>query len=246
MNMTAFRCCLEKKGKPRPQKHNFAFTGTIRCGEYGCLHTAEIKKKIIKGAGEIREYTYYHCTRKTQRVNCSQRKVLREDRLEIQIEKEIEKYTILPEFLSLALEHLNKDNDNEIEKRTKIYEMQHKNLVETQKELDELTKMRYRQLIDDETFVKEKNEIQNKLTKFKGGLRETETRAERWLELTEKAFTYATYARGAFLTGGLELKKEILTALGKIPIIKDKRLIIEPNEWFAPIKNDYPALEKEY
>ena len=45
---------------------------------------------------------------------------------------------------------------------------------------------------------------------------------------------------------GLELKKEILMTLGKTPIIKDKRLIIEPNEWFAPIKNGYPALEAEY
>jgi hypothetical protein len=45
---------------------------------------------------------------------------------------------------------------------------------------------------------------------------------------------------------GLELKKEILMALGKNPIIKDKKLIIKLNEWLQPIGNDYPALEKEY
>ena len=45
---------------------------------------------------------------------------------------------------------------------------------------------------------------------------------------------------------GLELKKEILLALGKTPIIKDQKLTIEPNEWFAEIGNDYPALEKKY
>ena len=45
---------------------------------------------------------------------------------------------------------------------------------------------------------------------------------------------------------GLELKKEILLALGKTPIIKDQKLLIEPNEWFVPIKNNYPALEAEY
>jgi len=48
------------------------------------------------------------------------------------------------------------------------------------------------------------------------------------------------------MTGGLELKKEILLALGKTPIIKDKKFIIEPNEWLVPIKNTYPALEAEY
>ena len=85
---------------------------------------------------------------------------------------------------------------------------------------------------------------------MKENLRETETRAEKWLELTEKTFAFATYARKAFITAkgkeGLELKKEILMALGKTPIIKDQKLLIEPNEWFIPVKNEYPALEKEY
>jgi len=166
--------------------------------------------------------------------------------LNLIIEKEIEKYTILPEFLEWALEALNKKNDAEIEDRTKIYEMQHKTLIQTQKELDKLTKMRYRQLIDDETFIKERNELQTRITQLKGKLRETETRAEQWLELTEKTFNFAIFARKAFITGKLELKKEILLALGKTPIIKDKKLYIEPSEWLQPIKNSYPALEAEY
>ena len=241
---------LGRKGKPRPQHHEFAFTGSIRCGVCGCLYTAETKKKLIKRTGEIREHTYYHCTRRTTKIACNQRKNIKVDDLELYIEKEIEKYTILPEFLQWALEGLNKKNDTEIEDRTKVYEMQHKTLIGTQKELDELTKMRYRQLIDDETFIKEKNTLQGKISQLKENLRETETRAETWLELTEKTFSFATYARKAFITAkgkeGLELKKEILLALGKTPIIQDEKLIIEANEWFVPIKNDYPALEKEY
>ncbi len=241
---------LGRKGKPRPQHHEFAFTGSIRCGVCGCLYTAETKKKLIKRTGEIREHTYYHCTRRTTKIACNQRKNIKVDDLELYIEKEIEKYTILPEFLQWALEGLNKKNDTEIEDRTKVYEMQHKTLIGTQKELDELTKMRYRQLIDDETFIKVRNTLQGKISQLKENLRETETRAETWLELTEKTFSFATYARKAFITAkgkeGLELKKEILLALGKTPIIQDEKLIIEANEWFVPIKNDYPALEKEY
>ena len=236
---------LGRKGKPRPKHHEFAFTGSIRCGVCGCLYTAETKMKLLK-SGEIREHTYYHCTRRTTKIKCNQRYNIKAEDLDLMIEKEIEKYTILPEFLEWALEGLNKKNDKEIEDRTKVYEMQHKTLVETQKELDELTRMRYRQLIDDETFIREKNILTNKIAQMKENLRQTETRAEKWLELTEKTFNFATYARKAFMTGGLELKKEILMTLGKTPIIKDKKLIIEPNEWFVPIKNDYPALEAEY
>ncbi len=240
---------LGRKGKPRPKQHEFAFTGSMRCGVCGCLYTAETKKKLLK-SGKIREHTYYHCTRKTTKIKCNQKKNIPVDDLELTIEKEIEKYTILPEFLQWALEGLNKKNDTEIKDRTKVYEMRHKSLVETQNELDELTKMRYRQLIDDETFIKEKNTLTSKIAQLKENLRETETRAERWLELTEKTFSFAAYARKAFITAkgkaGLELKKEILLALGKTPIIQDQNIFIEPNKWFQPIKNEYPALEAEY
>lgn len=186
---------LGRKGKPRPKHHEFAFTGSIRCGVCGCLYTAETKKKLLK-SGEIREHTYYHCTRKTTKIKCDQKKNIPVEDLEVMIEKEIEKYTILPEFLQWALEGLNKKNDTEIEDRTRVYEMRHKNLVETQKELDELTKMRYRQLIDDETFIKEKNTLQSKIAQMKENLRETETRAEKWLELTEKNL-YICYLRAS-------------------------------------------------
>ena len=237
---------MGRKGKPRPKKHTFAFTGFIRCGECGCLYTAETKKKFIKKTGEIKEYTYYHCTRKKTTINCSQKKVIPLDKLELQVEQELEGLTILPEFKDWALEVLNENNDHEIEDRTKIYEMQHTNLVTTQKELDSLTKMRYRELIDDDTFIKERNDLQSKITEMKEKLRHTESRAERWLELTEKTFNFAQYARSAFLNGGLELKKEILMSLGYNPQIKAGKLYIEAMEYFVPIKNGAPALQKQY
>ena len=237
---------LGRKGKPRPKTHSFAFTGSIRCGVCGCLYTAEEKEKIIKQTGELKKYTYYHCTRKSLKVNCNQRASKSLDKLEIDIEKEIENLTILPEFLDWALDGLNRDNDTEIEDRSQVYEMQHKSLTETQTELDELVKMRYRQLIDDEAFIKEKTILLNKITSMKGQLRGTEARAEKWLELTEKTFRFATYARKAFITGGLELKKEILLGLGATPIITDGALSIEPFDWLVPIEVGYPELEEEY
>ena len=241
---------LGREGRPRPQRHDFAFTGAMRCGVCNCFYTADTRKKLIKKTGEMKEFSYYHCTRRTKRVKCNQNKGIAAADLELSIEREIEKYTILPEFLGWALEGLNKNNDTEIENTAKIYEAQHAALGQAQKELGELTKMRYRQLIDDEAFLKEKTKLQATIAQMKGKVGETEARAEQWLELTEKTFCFATYARKAFITAkgkeGLELKKEILLALGKTPIMQDKKLTIEPNEWLVPIKDGYPALEKEY
>lgn len=245
---------LGRKGKARPKKHHFAFTGSIRCEECGCLYTAIEKEKLIKEDGKLKTFTYYYCTRKKKDIKCTQKKALTKDNLELQIEQEIEKYTILPEFLGWALEILNEKNDREIEDRSKIYETQQKAVAQAQNELDELTKMRYRMLIDDETFLKEKKELQLKITKLKEQLAQTESRADKWLELTEKTFTFAAYARQKFINAekenglekGLELKKEILMTLGATPVIQRGKIVIEPNDWLVPIKNDYPALEEQF
>ena len=237
---------LGRKGKPRPQTHSFAFTGCIRCGVCGCVYTAETKKKFIKENGETREYTYYHCTRKTRKIQCDQRKNLRVDRLELMIGNELRKYSILPEFLGWALDELNKRSDTEIEARASIHDTQQRGLAETQKEFEELIKMRYKQLIDDNTFTREKVLLQGKIDRIKEVLEKGEVNSKQCLELTERSFKFAAYAQRAFLTGGLELKKEILLTLGNIPTIKDQKLHIEPEKWLVPIQNGYPGLEAEY
>ena len=46
---------LDARGekKTRKMKHDFAFTGLVRCGHCGCMMVGELKK---------RQYVYYHCT----------------------------------------------------------------------------------------------------------------------------------------------------------------------------------------
>ena len=237
---------LGRKGKPRPKTHRFPFTGIIRCGECGCLITAETKTKLIKGTGKLKSYTYYHCTNRKKDYRCSQRAVVKANDLEEQIEKEINKFTILPALRDLALEILNERNDREIEDRTKIYQMQQRTVNSTQQQLDNLTKMRYRDLIDDAVFIQERNSLQKQIIQIKEKLRGTEARAERWLELTEKTFNFATYAHQKFAAGSIEIKKEILQTLGQNFLIKDKMLFIEAASWLQPIIKAYPQVEKEY
>ena len=50
---------LGARGKPRPKRREFAFTGMIRCGECNAMITAEEK---INRFGS--RYTYYHCTKR--------------------------------------------------------------------------------------------------------------------------------------------------------------------------------------
>ena len=84
------------------------------------------------------------------------------------------------------------------------------------------------------------------MVNLKGEVEKTESRAERWLELTEQVFDFATYAHTAFLNGDVHKKREIMMALGSNPTILDGKLTVQPHPWFVPIINSYPALAMEY
>ena len=237
---------LGRKSNPRPQKHYFPFTGFIRCGDCGCLITAETRTKLVKGEGIMRTYTHYHCTHKKAKTQCKQREFTRAEDLEKQIEVKIAEISIIPEFKDWALEILRGSNDKEIEARTKIYETLHQTVVETQNQLDNLTRMRYKEQIDEDMFAQERDSLTNTILELRQRLKETESRADRWLELTERTFTFATYAHKAFLYGPLETKKEIAVALGSYPLLKDKNLSISTNKWFNRVQKEYPVMIAEY
>src|SRR3989344_6199032 len=235
-----------KTGKPRPQKHHHPYTGLIFCGECGAMITAETKFKQIKTTGLTKRYDYYHCTHRKKYITCSQKGGVTEQYLEKQIQQELAKYMILPEFRDWAFEILNQQNDKEIDTRSTIDEMQTKTLLETQKQLDNLTQMRYRDLINDEEYLKEKTKLQNDITNLREKVVQTQSRTDNWLELTEKTFDFATYAHYHFINGDLQKKKEIAAALGSNYMLKDGKLVIQANEWLKPIAESYPALEAEY
>ena len=52
-----------RKGKPRPKKHFFSYTGLIKCAECGCSIIADPKTKTQQN-GNVHNYVYYRCSKK--------------------------------------------------------------------------------------------------------------------------------------------------------------------------------------
>jgi len=237
---------LGRRGRRRPKKHNFAFTGMIKCGECGCSVTAEEKKKIIKSTGKVKKYVYYHCTNRKQGYDCSQKKYIRLEDLETQIELELDRIRILPEFKDWALEMFEKDSDRQAKTHNEVYEMRHKDVVATEKELQNLVRMRYREQVDDEFYNEESRKLKKKLEKQRQRLKDSEKSSEDWLKAAEEKFEFACHAPNNFEEGDNETKRDILAKLGSNPVLKDKKLEISICKYFEPIIEKYPKLEKEY
>jgi site-specific DNA recombinase len=241
---------LGRDGKPRQQVHDSSYTGIVRCGECGCMCTCTVKKKIVKKTGALETYVYYNCTKKkrdkeTGKTICVQKPVTLSE-FEEQVDLELEKYTIHPKFQEWALDIISRHNDTEIQQRTAIYESQQKTYNEVQKQIDTLTRMRYRELIEDEEFIKERDDLKKQLTKLEGQLATTEDRAKKWVELTEQTFNFARHARKEYIKGSIQKKREIFAALGQNYVLTDKKVKIEANDWLVPIEKAYPELKAEY
>ncbi len=237
---------LGRKGKPRPKKYFFPFSGMIRCDECGCLFTAETKRKLIKSTGEVKEYTFYHCTKKKPNYKCSNTKHIRDIRIEQQIEIEINKLRILPEFRKWAIEAVQSDIEHQKYDLQKITDNVNKSLGEVEAHINKLVEMRFKDQISDEEYNLKRTELLNRKARLREELTNIQSRTDETLELSEKAFDFITYAHTWFNEGTADDKKSILMTLGSNLVVKDGILKIQLAEWLNPIFTDYKTYEKEY
>lgn len=237
---------LGERGKPRSGINAHAYTSLIKCGECGCSIVAKTNMKYVKRDDKMAVYVHYYCIRKSDARPCDQTKYTKLEDLEAEIDTQLAQYTILPEFRDWALEILNRSHKIEVSERSKLYAMQQQKRQQLQEQLDKLVDMRTSDLLDDDEYLIQKNRLKGQLVRADDKLRNTEKRADNWLELSEKAFDFATYARVRFAEGDIATKRDILMTLGANFQLKDHKLTLDPSEWLKPLAEMYPAVENEY
>jgi site-specific DNA recombinase len=236
---------LGNKLKRKERKNNFAFTGIITCGNCGCQITAEEKTKYIKSENIHRTYTYYRCTHRKPDIFCDETAVTLPE-LEEQIINEIEKFAIHSDFKDWALGIIKNMNQKEIDDRKHQYKMLEKKYQSLQKQLDNLTKMRIKELLTDDEFIVQKKEITNEITRIREKLDTNKDRGQSWIETIDKAFNFAIHARQTFIDGDIKTKRDIMSALGQNYTLKDKKLTIKPMEWLIPLYQEKRNINKHF
>ncbi len=234
---------LGRKGRPRPSKHEFALTGLIKCGECGCFITAETKTKHYPTTNNTAHYTYYHCTHKRKDIKCHQKPV-KENDLNVQVVALLSEIQISEKFKEWALKYLREIHEQEVDDRSHIYQNLQETYNGTQKELDNLLDLRIRELVSDQEYQTKKADLLKEQRKLKENLGDTEDRASKWLELSEKTFNLACYARHWFEKGNLNDKKSILLAIGSDFVLKDRKLDVQLQKPYFILKDAKEHEEK--
>ena len=205
-------------------KHVFAFTGMIRCGECGASITAENKTKHQKN-GNIHHYTYYRCTKKIK-PDCTQ-KTIRDSELEKQIIETLDKIEIPSEFHKWAIKYLKEEQKKETNDNDEIFKSQLRKIENCKKRLNSLFEMRLNNEIDKEEYLQRKNKLIEEQLKYEQLVADTHHRTRTWLDDAEKFFSFAETAKERFENGNLIVKREILACLGSNLSLMDRKLYIE-------------------
>lgn len=229
---------LGLKGKPRNITHQLDYTGVFRCGICDSMITATKKTKFIKQNQAYKSYIYYHCTRKKISTTCdnSIQKPITKTKFEKLILDEIGKYEIHEEILKLIFEYSDQSSENDSLLFEKKYESQLRAKQKAEMELEKLNRQFYREMVDEEFFIKEKKQLQSTIEKLGYKLKNENLFQPNLNEQVKKAFKFAKLAKYHLQKGNAKTKRVILNKLGSNWKVIGNKLDYIRAEWAIPIQ----------
>lgn len=216
---------LKNTGKSRMQKHEFEYTGIIRCGTCGAMITAEKHGK----------YTYYRCTKKKGVCDAP---YVTEENLEKMLVKKLRKVQLPQEFVVFAHAILKSWHGDSTKNKLEDQKKLHAEEDDLRKHLDNLLLLKISpankdgQMLSDEEFLRQKRFIDSKLKDVEEKVRDNKGDHESWYERCERLFTFASQILAQFNGGGLEKKHLVLRTVGTSYILKDGEIEFEYKDLF--------------
>jgi site-specific DNA recombinase len=235
---------LGRKGKSRSKKHQFAYTGFMKCGACGSSITASEKQKFIKATGTLKIYTLYHCThRKNGAASCPERFFIPVQTLEQQIAEELSSYQIKPVFKEWALTIAKENYGVELEKHQALVTEQSNHEKRLLSELSNLVDLRISNGISEEMYLQKKAEKDEQLIRSQSKNERMKERAHNWIKEIEDCFNFTEDIVERFQNADINTKREICYDFGWNWTLKDKKLFITKQEWLEPFKKYKDGVE---
>jgi site-specific DNA recombinase len=215
---------LGKLDRSRAKGHFFAYTGLMHCGTCGGSITAEHKTNRYGS-----RYVYYHCTHKMAHVSCRE-KCIEEGALEEQIFGFLRRISLDPREVDQALAAVEEERRNVRGLDSGIKESLESALDTCTRSMDTLTKLRYRELISDQEFVRQRAELNREEITLKERLANLET--ESWVEPSRNLFLFSNRAAFWLTHGTIDEKRLILSTVGSNLTVASKKLSIDAKKPF--------------
>ena len=203
----------------------FAYTGMIRCGECGFAVTAEHKTNRYGY-----HYTYYHCSKRRLDYRCRQPSLCLAQ-LEQQIVTFLEEIT-LPELLHRwALERLQRAETARNDEEAAHVQSATQARAAVERQLNTLTKLRLRDLLSDEEYLRQREELERERIRLSQNLERLDQHRS-WFEPARKLISFSVSVVSRFKVGDLQTKRLILQIVGSNLVLQDQKLSIDAHKPF--------------
>ncbi len=216
---------LGRPGRVRPKHYDFPYTGLIRCGECTLSVTAENK---VNRFGS--RYTYYHCTRRRRDYVCRQPSIEARE-LEGQFLDFLAEVVPPQTVVSYALARVDRlsragVDDREAQRRSAL-----RSLASVQTQLRNLTRLRVRDVLSDEDFLRERAELERDELRLRESL-ERLSRARSWFEPAREFVLSNAGLISRFERAEPREKRLIVETVGSNPRLRDRTVLLEANKPF--------------
>src|SRR3989344_4624648 len=209
--------------KKRKRKHEFAFSGFMKCGKCDCLITAETQKGHI----------YYRCTKKKQTCN---EKYLREEALVEQMKSIIQKVSIPDDWAGNMLAELDHEKASIQNEGISFVQNLKARKAETEQKIDRLLDIYIEgKGISPDEYQAKKAKLLNEKADIDQEIRDFEEKGNNWLEPMREVILLSSQAKILLSQGDKTQIRAFLKNVGSNFMLNPKRLEISPkNGWRAP------------
>jgi site-specific DNA recombinase len=222
---------LGRAHQRRRKTREFALTGIFRCAECGFGVTAE---EIKNRYGS--RYIYYRCTKRRLDYRCHQ-KALALALLEAQIGGFLGKLRVPSRFLPQLTRLLNESLAEREKTKVEIERSLTTRAEEIRRELENLRRLRVRDLIEDAEFMKDRAELEREKLQVAEELR-AKAKGQNRFELSEILVSFNQFAEQCFTKGSREAQRFVLQLCGSNFLLGNQEAMIDGRKPFREWSDD--------
>jgi site-specific DNA recombinase len=191
----------------QPRRHEFPFTGLMRCGYCGCMVTAERKVKHYTGTGRTVAYEYYRCTRR--RGKCPEPAVTG-DYIEDELAKKLDQLAIDSDFAEWLVGVIERDIGAQDATDRAVAESQASVISSINERLDRLLDMRLSGELSEEEFRRHRSRYQEEVAHRAAEV----MRIQFQQDALKMVVRFGVVANKRFRDDDMKLKRQIAKTLG--------------------------------
>ncbi|MBU1730062.1 recombinase family protein [Patescibacteria group bacterium] len=200
---------LKQRGRPHHKQKNEpqAFCGLLSCASCGMMITGEYKVKKQKN-GNVHNYTYYHCTKKSKTIECPEL-CIRQEELDKQLSSLIKSVSLPPDWAEELNRLAVQDHKKSAQSNSAFVEEVKKEIKSVEVKLQRLLDGYLDQVIEQEIYRAEKSKLLFKKKSLEEKISSLLQKQNDWLEPMQEWIKDAQNLNGIARDNDLFAKKVV-------------------------------------